>query len=444
MYFYYYYHCYYHYPHCLPNISMNFNIKYQENKLNYTELKKQYGGNFDLEGWIQVSMPGRYNCGIYINNNHPDKIIKCTIMRQKKDRILIKNTLEKVIELNEEVQFFPLIYDYTIIDGDMYVKMQRLNGSLADFYRKFLPNVVLERLINERKITDNEKINIIKLFEMKKEYTLGSNEFKWQKFKCSEFHVKCLTDNEFFDKAENEIKKINLDVYQDKDISLIIDGKQYSYKKQYGMTLRDDINKISKQFDLISAYVDEMKLDCDYDKYMLFIKELFDEYTWNHQLIVTEILKIRFKLLDYGFYYIDNQYDNYGYILSEHPLDDYRGINVPIIFDKYFYVYFLDWDSGLSQRIEKNDDDYNNAIKVMLEDFNSGFNILTTAPIMFNNVDFSYFDYEIPEQDIYALSNKFRIPENVLRILAVDINYDLSLFITSFDNVEDILAYYVL
>jgi len=54
------------------------------------------------------------------------------------------------------------------------------------------------------------------------------------------------------------------------------------------------------------------------------------------------------KLIELNYNYTDLKFDNFGYKLSNLPLeDDYRKNNVPLILYKYFYVFFIDPESGL-------------------------------------------------------------------------------------------------
>ena len=82
-----------------------------------------------------------------------------------------------------------------------------------------------------------------------------------------------------------------------------------------------------------------------YDK---FIEELIKQWDIYNPIIIKEILKVLVKLLDLNFYYGDFKFDNFGYRLSDTIIEsDFRKGDVPKIFNKYFYVYILDPESGL-------------------------------------------------------------------------------------------------
>ena len=84
------------------------------------------------------------------------------------------------------------------------------------------------------------------------------------------------------------------------------------------------------------------------DLYDTFIKQLIILWHEYHKLIVKEIVKIQLKLIELNFNYTDFKFDNFGYKLTDNPLeDDYRKDNVPIILGKYLYVFFIDPESGL-------------------------------------------------------------------------------------------------
>lgn len=79
-----------------------------------------------------------------------------------------------------------------------------------------------------------------------------------------------------------------------------------------------------------------------YDKFIDEIKKLWNKYLI---IIIKEIFKLHIKLYNYDLMYSDFKFDNYGYKLFNKKLNE-NDTNIKI-FDKYFYFYFLDPDSGL-------------------------------------------------------------------------------------------------
>ena len=85
------------------------------------------------------------------------------------------------------------------------------------------------------------------------------------------------------------------------------------------------------------------------EMYDNFITNLFKKWDEYYKVISKEIIKIKLKLLELGYDYTDMKYDNFGYKLEDVLISgDYRGTDIPRLFGKYFYVFCLDWDSGLT------------------------------------------------------------------------------------------------
>ena len=77
------------------------------------------------------------------------------------------------------------------------------------------------------------------------------------------------------------------------------------------------------------------------------MKQLTDETMLLNRGLSTQI-GFNEKLIELNFVYKDMKFDNFGYKLSENPIEsDFRKQNVSKIFNKYLYIYFIDPASGL-------------------------------------------------------------------------------------------------
>ena len=117
------------------------------------------------------------------------------------------------------------------------------------------------------------------------------------------------------------------------DIKIPVTGKEI-IKKELQL---DILNNISKNKFITLELYDS------------FIHLLLNEWKIYHNIIRSEMVKIQLKLIELNFTYHDMKFDNFGYKLSDIPLEsDFRKQNVPKIFNKYFYIYFIDPESGLA------------------------------------------------------------------------------------------------
>lgn len=265
-------------------------LKYLKYKKKYIKLKNQIAGEItDLEGWTNLKNPGFLNCGIFINDEHPSELIKCTNSLQK-------NIIRNVNNINSIFNLFPRIIDTGefIYEGRMrgFVKMNRLNGNINDLLYTLVPNHVIDTMIRDGKCSSEIKENILRTFNSKK----GDDRIKINKSKLKQ--------------GMDEITTQNLD-------SLL-------------------------EFMIY-----------DIDLYKDFIINLYILYNEILPIIVKEITIMFILLLSVGYGYTDFKFDNFGYILSETNLeDDFRkGEDVPKILGKFIYIYILDWDTGFKPLI---------------------------------------------------------------------------------------------
>lgn len=368
--------------------------RYTDNKKAYKHLISQQESVIDLKEWTQIEVPGRYNCGLFVNARIPDKIIKCSSDRNS-DALF-----NQVDRINKEMQLFPLVYRAKIINGEMgrgihYVMMQKLDGSLNDFYRKHLFSVAIAEVekINNLRLSEHEKQSMIKLFSM------GYQD--WEKFTCSR------------DTLEN----------------IINDSKQID-------ATEETILSVKKQFEKIKKFIETNNIKIKYETYMMCVDTVLKIYDMVHESIVKEIIKIRLIITKFSTHFNDNKYDNYGYILSPAPLQNDFRRDVPKIFGKYLYVYFLDWESGL----DNNTNNQKYLCSEIIKDANNGLDVpLDYAD--FKAISNSYFSDGITNESLKMFSVKIAIDYDILRVLATKVQYDLSKFKHTFGTIDCVKGY---
>jgi hypothetical protein len=142
------------------------------------------------------------------------------------------------------------------------------------------------------------------------------------------------------------LDKMGLDKHTIQDIKVLFDIKTNT-------TMMPIIPK--NQQENILGTISSTNTEITLKLYDRFIEELKKEWIIYHDIISKEIIKILLKLIELGFNYGDMKFDNFGYKLSDTIIStDFRKGDVPKIFDKYFYVYILDSDSGLNNLLSKN------------------------------------------------------------------------------------------
>jgi len=125
----------------------------------------QYEDTSFLNDWKEISNVGQQNCGIFLNESHPDKIMKCEPGGISKT-LKMASDLENILEH----QVFPKIYEVYIREGNnKYIVMERFGGDLTDFILHLLPRKILDKL----GYPEDVKADIIKIHELKMPATMA-------------------------------------------------------------------------------------------------------------------------------------------------------------------------------------------------------------------------------------------------------------------------------
>lgn len=241
--------------------------KYKSNKARYLALNMKGGVDF-ISGWKKIPNLGQQNCGIFINNNEPDKIMKCEDGK--------RDNLTKINSINEQFQLFPKIYKqyYTDVSDKTYTIMQKFDGDLTNYLMHFVPQEILKK----------------------------------PQFKSHAEQIYAIYDFMMPKTSKNTIESSIPPVVENSDVTIEL-----------------------------------------YDK---FINELTNELNVILPEINKQIAMIELVLYNLGYEYVDDKFDNFGYILSDNVIEHLAVWKANKFFNKYVYVYVIDWDSGLFERNE--------------------------------------------------------------------------------------------
>jgi len=394
---------------------MDFYNKYLKYKNKYLHLKNQIGGyTLNLEEWKQIQNPGQRNCGIFLSDVYPTYILKC------EDHV-DQSKLDTVIEINKKIKLFPNIINFTKIEKKNYTTMDKLDGDITNIYFNLFPKIVFQNMIAKGVITKKQEETLFDIF-LSKIYYFGENK-KQIMFSIDKFILDRLINPEIHrlyieylhanPQIRHEISNITIGGHEYKGIYISDiereDADYYKYKEQLSRILN---------FTGIS-----LKL------YDTFINDLIELWNSHHEIISKEIIKIKILLLRLGYDWGDNKLDNFGYILSNTPLDDFRKDKVPKIFDKYLYVYFLDWGSGLFDSY-----DMQYELRNIIGEVNNGLKLYSAhGQHVFTKISSKNLSNSNQEN-----LNLLGIDPEIVKILEKSYEFNLSRFEHSFTTIEEV------
>jgi hypothetical protein len=415
--------------------------KYLKYKNKYLQLKNQLGGahdeyHFDLRDWTQLSNTGQRNCGIFTSTKHPKYIVKC--IQSSYDNI--KTIFDAIKIINQKIKLFPSIIDLTPIMSDdvvrkenTYLTMEKLDGDITSIYFDLFPRKVLELMNTDGLINEIQKDILFTLFVSK-----YSSIMKYDSNKLSldidKFMLDCIKDN--------EIHKLYIEYLQD-------DPEKKRYTRTT-FTIKDityerrnlSIEKV--KFDILQKSIEKIKEmekhNITVDLYDTFISNLTELWSSYYEIIAKEIIKIKLLLSKFDYMHNDNKYDNYGYILSDIPITDIdtqRGYKAPKLFNKYLYVYFLDFDSSVVPFMKdyNTKDDY---LKRIIKVVNEGhqYSIHGQSNMKHMNENIVNIDKSVNVTEI-----GINLTSEILQILGKTYKFDILPFTHKFRTIEDIYAY---
>ena len=394
---------------------MDFYNKYLKYKNKYLQLKNQIGGyTLNLDEWKQIQNPGQQNCGIFLSDVYPTYILKC-------DDHFDKSKLDTVIEINKKIKLFPNIINFTKIEKNNYITMEKFDGDITNIYFNLFPKIVLQNMITKGVINEKQEQQIFDIFLSKINY-FGENKKQ----------IYISIDKLILDRLINpEINKLYIEYIRANpqirhEISNITIGG-HEYKGIYSLDIEREDDKYYRYKEQLSRILNFTGISLEL--YDTFINELIELWNFYHEIISKEIIKIKILLLRLGYGWWDNKLDNFGYILSTKPIDDFRKDKVPKIFDKYLYVYFLDWGSGL---FESSDMQYE--LQKIVDEVNNGLNSYSAHG--------QHWFTKISSKNLLNSNqenlNLLGIDPEIVKILEKSYEFNLSRFEHSFTTIEEV------
>jgi hypothetical protein len=370
---------------------INYKQKYIKYKNKYRKLK-QSGGVFalDLTDWVSIENNGQHNCGIFLSDKYPDYLLKCENHKQKYDSIIIN-----------ELKVFPKIINETYVESadKNYITMRKLDGDFTSIFFKLIPRMVANNMDLPEKIREN----LLYLLDLKTPKT----KIGWNSIHIGYLDYKYLTDDSFREKIREGFHSIS------SDNQLTIDGIVYTipyYKNTFELfvsylpiTSYENLRKISKELEEIDPSI-------DVELYDEFIKGIFEEINKVYPILQNSILKIQKYLIEEkNFVYRDYKFDNFGYVLSNEPIEYYNEDIVPKLFDKYFYTYILDWESGLEKLGTLGSLEHGKEAekKQLIANYNYGLDYMVNGQYKLSNYNNSIINIQPQEYNAEVIDNFF-------------------------------------
>lgn len=413
---------------------MNYQEKYLKYKNKYLQLKNQIGGyTFKLDEWKKIENSGQRNCGIFLSDLYPNFILKC-------DTDWTLTGLKDSIEINNSIQLFPKVIDSTIIGKEVYITMQKFDGDIANMYLNIFPTIVLDKMIEDGLIDKEEKELLFELFIGKtSDNSLKSYDLTIE----NQLQLDCLHDPEIFELYIKYLQDNPQIISKKTDITIkgILYNNVFSYRIEKTKENYQKNMNILEKFKKFK-YPIFKQLRSSYYFYINKLNEMWGNY---HEMITRQILQIRLVLNRMGYDYQDIKLDNFGYILSTKPIDDFRKDKVPKIFDKYLYIYFLDWASGLIKLPKDHPD-----IKDIISRLNERIIELVNNGGDYYIVPF-YTISKIIKKNPLKISSGLNIDKLEIRPTLLEIlensysssNFDLSRFKHSFKTIDEVEHYLI-
>lgn len=331
-----------------------------------------------LSSYKQISSTGQRNCGIYISENDPSKLIKCT---NSSSEILYYLTIQKMVNLGKlPDNIIPKLYNIhkEYDEKKFYITMSREAGSISDYiFETYIPrkltekfgkgilniyNLMLPRILLDRSLSyqlsnyDIPFLIFINFDEQELEYISKFLNYFDMKTNKSAYSLAEIANAVYENKMQNISKKINdglITIY-----NTFNEVNKYGKKKQFEelfddlkinkyiltenklvtevISLKNKLNNIQNMFSNLSENYNVY----DYENFITYYlsKDLENKL----RLIRYQIFLIDMYLLEVcGLYQGDRKYDNWLVEISKEP-KQHLGIKSDQLntkFDENEYVY---------------------------------------------------------------------------------------------------------
>lgn len=337
------------------NILQIHKLKYQKYKKKYINLKnKLKGGTIEyniikttnddfLNEYIKVNNSGGQNCGIYLNNNDPKKLIKCDEINND---VLLK--LNHVFNKYPNYCIFPQIYNIYEYNNFSYTEMFKFDEDITNLLYQILPLICLDEMVNLGVINEEEKNHYFNIFTM---LILKSNVNTIERISFTKELLYFYNNKEKLDELElliENIKNTNINLpINEQTKNIIFDGFNINIENFHS---KYHIKYYINNLDNIVKLFNHPNIVIDYNKYQQFYNLFESKFIELLVPLFQQIYRLKLLLINIGFTFHDDKFDNYAYILEDNPRE-HLGIlwKTNKIGSKYFYVSFIDPASGLSK-----------------------------------------------------------------------------------------------
>lgn len=299
---------------------------------------RQVGGNIPLEirdsmdtftaVWKNVSNSGQHNCGIFLNPAQDDRIVKCVGGDMEQS-----NNLTQIINHQAGFHIFPEIYSYfTFSDNPVpsqhFIEMERFNGDVTDLIMRILPKMCISFMNLDPGVASD----LYQLFEFKIPTTMADPRLGLR------FHFTPIIIH-----IINNIDTVEIPKTQEQLAEL---GKRNGIKVEEWTTVKDIQRTVKKFQEFVAKFSASNLTKQTYDEFITLYKTTLNKYL---PMINEQLFVLRYRLLETGYVYGDNKFDNFAFTLSEENTDymNVRWGERNRIGDKYFFLHILDWESGL-------------------------------------------------------------------------------------------------
>lgn len=361
--------------------------------------------------WKSLNNSGQQNCGIFISEQYPDRIIKCTTN--------IFSTLKDISqEINQKVEFniFPEIYRSFKFASDpsqkIYIEMERFDCDVTDMLMDKLPKLVIESMNLDQK-TSEQLFDIVR---MKMPSTVPSDVYGIM-FTMSPLTIKIVENRKTLELPNTDDELVKL-------------GDKLGVKKTW-----DDVKKVRNAVELFNRFHEKFSdSDLTYNIYKEFMAKYIDSLDEILIGVNQQIFLIRQKLYRFGYRYVDNKFDNYAVTLTNEPVK-YLGVDWGkrcMLGSQYYQIHILDWDSGLSKCDAQSSNEEQNIIDTYLKNCASSFSVhgqykLSTLnqPMYRENIDRIFRESGISEDIVKIMKHNEKYSTKPLDDIRYTSIYDL-------------------
>jgi hypothetical protein len=318
------------------------NAKYNQ-KGGSLKIKKHTDKSF-INDWTKIQQSGQQNCGIFISDKYPQRLMKCG-----------GSVNHEVHELNEKlikegIKVFPHIYEEHEFDNKKYVVMDRLDGDLTEILYEKLP----VNIIDEMKIDEDIKNDMKWIYKNMMPSTMNSSL-----------------------KATIQINNTILYLYKNPDkIKLFIEELEKVNKKN---------EILKKEQRMLSNQLDELRIK----------KRNYPNFTFDEMASITNYNALKIDI---------NDIEKVKQINNTNGLADaYKFVEKK--YDFFFDILFLEYDDNKLNEFIKELTTYINNLKEMDEKYKELFEKTYKMELHSVNIEGNILDSSSDNIEDYKIEN---------------------------------------